>query len=141
MKKEKFVLILVATIVGLLVAGIAFYLYQTTREIPNTKIKKIAVLEPTATPKPSIFADITSPSDESVSSNALITISGKTVPNAKFIITSPIDQSSGIASSQGDFSTTINLGSDQNVLKITVIAPNGETITKTVTVTYSTQDF
>lgn len=141
MKKEKITIVIVALIVGLLFAGLAFYLYQTTKEIPTTKIRKIAVLEPTPTPKPSVFIVVSSPKNESVSDKSLITVSGKTVPNAKFIIISPIDQSSGISSPDGDFSTTINLDSDQNILRITVVAPNGEAATQSILVTYSTEQF
>lgn len=141
MKREKLILLLIAVIVGLIVAGGAFYLYQSTKEIPGTKIKKISVLEPTPTPKPSVFISLNTPANESVSSKALITVSGKTVPNSRFTIITPVDQSAGISSADGDFSTTVTLDSDQNIVRITVIAPNGETTTLTRTVTYSTENF
>ncbi len=141
MKKEKIILSIIAAGVGLLVAGVIFYLYQGTKTIPPTKIKKISILQPTPTPKPSIFISINSPQSEAVLDKKIVTVSGKTAANAKIAAIGPIDQESGIASSQGDFSMTLNLDSDQNIINVTAIAPNGETATTVITVTYSTESF
>lgn len=141
MRKEKIILLFAATLIGLLVAGVAFYIYQSTKVIPTTKIKKVSVKVPTPTPKPSIFLSISSPTPEQVFDKKVITVTGKTSPDAKIIVVGPIDQSSGTASSEGDFSTTINLDTDQNIISITAIASNGETITVKRVVTYSTENF
>jgi len=44
-------------------------------------------------------------------------------------------------SQEGDFSTTAIITSGENQITITAIAPNGEEVKKTVTVTYSTEEF
>lgn len=141
MRREKFLLLLIASTVGLLVAGVAFYIYESSKTIPTEKIKKVVKIVPTPTPKPSIYLNISSPKNELVVDKKILTVSGKTVPNSNIIVLSPIDESAGSTSSDGNFSTTVNLEDDQNIIRITAIAPNGETITEARTVTYSTESF
>ena len=141
MKKEKIILSLIAAGVGLLVAGVIFYFYQSTKTIPPTKIRKISILVPTPTPTPSVFLVLNAPANESVTDKRIVTVSGKTAPDASILIVAPVDEVSAVASSQGDFSTTINLDDGQNILTITSIAPNGETAKLERVVTFSTEDF
>ncbi len=141
MKKEKIILFLVASGIGLLAAGIIFYFYESSRTIPTTKIKKISTLVPTPTPKPSIYLNISAPTNEEVTDKRILIVSGKTLPGAKIVVLSPINLSSGISSSDGNFSMTINLDNDQNIIRVTTIANNGETVSQTRIVTYSTENF
>ena len=141
MKKEKIILFLIVILVALIVAGVGFYIYESTKTIPSTKIKKVAVLVPTPTPKPSIFISVSSPSNEQVFDKKIITVSGKTIANSTVFALSPVDEESGLSTADGDFSMTLNIDDDQNVIEVTSIAPNGETATKTLVVTYSTESF
>jgi len=141
MKKEKILLLLIASVVGLIVAGIGFYIYESSKNIPTEKIKKVAVIAPTPTPKPSIYLNVASPKNELVTDKRILTVSGKTIPNSNIIVLSPIDESAGTASSDGNFSLTVNLSDDQNIIRITAIAPNGETISEIRIVTFSTENF
>lgn len=122
-------------------AGIIFYIYESSKNIPSTKIKKIAVILPTPTPKPTIYLNISSPKNELVTDKRILTVSGKTLPNANIIALSPIDESAGTVSSDGNFSLTLNLDDDQNIIRVTAIAPNGETTSEARIVTYSTENF
>lgn len=141
MKKEKILLLLIASVVGLLVAGIVFYIYESSKTIPPGEIRRVTTTASTPTPKPSIYLNISAPKNELVVDNRILTVSGKTIPNSNIIVLSPIDESAGTASSDGNFSTTVNLEDDQNIIRITAIAPNGETITEARTVTFTTEDF
>lgn len=141
MKTEKIVLSFIAILGGLLVAGIVFYIYQTTRTIPSSKIKPITITIPTPTPKPSIFLSIISPNDESVVNNKTLTISGKSAPDATIAIISENFGQVVSPAPNGDFSTTVTLGNGSNVIEITAIAANGEQAKITRTVTYSLEEF
>ena len=55
MKKEKTVLSLIAITIGLLFAGVAFYIYQYTKILPPVKTKTVSVNAPTPTSKPTIY--------------------------------------------------------------------------------------
>jgi hypothetical protein len=141
MKKEKIILFLVASGIGLLAAGIIFYFYESSRTIPSTKIKKISTLVPTPTPKPSIYLNINTPTNEEVTDKRILTVSGKTLPDAKVVVLSPIDLSSGISSADGNFSMSVNIDNDQNIIRITAVSASGETVSQTRIVTYSTENF
>lgn len=141
MKKERVLLSFIATLIGILVTAIAFYLYQSTKTIPPSKIKTISVSAPTPTPKPSIFLNISKPVDESVVSKKVITISGTTTSDATVIILTPIDQEIALPTPNGDFSTTIDIDDDQNVIEIISVRTNGEEIKVQKTITFSTEEF
>ena len=142
MRKEKIVLSFIAVAIGLLVAGIAFYFYQSTKIISPSKIKQVTVATPTPTPRPSIFLSISEPLDEAVLDSRVVKISGKTTPDATIVVlTSSGDQQVLNPTTTGDFSTTVTIDSGQNLLEITAIGANGEDITVKKTVTFSTEEF
>lgn len=143
MKLEKFVLSIIGIFFGLLVAGSAFYFYQRITSHPSNK-KVISVNTekgPTPSPTPSFFVNIDSPKDESVVDNKTVTIAGKTIPTATIIVSTGSNDQVVTPSSQGDFSTTATIDTDENQIIVTAIAPSGEEVKKAITVTYSTQQF
>lgn len=141
MKKEKLVLSFVATLIGLIFAGSAFYFYESSKTTPTTSVKKISVVSPSPTPKPSIFLTIDTPLDEEVVNKKVITLSGKTSPDAIVAIISENHQDTIIPVSNGSFSTTINITDGQNLIYIIAVAPNGESVKNIITITYSTEEF
>lgn len=141
MKKEKLILSFVAVFFGLLVAGIAFYLFQTTKIVPDSATKTISLTSPTPTSSPSISLTINQPTDEEVVSNKVLVVSGKTQSNAVIVVITDSSNEVVTPSANGDFSTTVNLDDGQNILEVIAIAPNGESITSKKTITYSLEDF
>ncbi|MDP2637501.1 MAG: hypothetical protein Q8P26_00370 [Candidatus Levybacteria bacterium] len=143
MKKEKVILSFVATLFGLLVAGIAFFIFQSTKTIEptNTNSKTISITSPTPTPIPSIFLTIDRPKDEEVVSEKTIVVSGKTANNAVVVVITDSLEDVVTPSANGDFSTTAILGKDQSVIEIIAISPNGESIRTKRTITYSQEEF
>lgn len=141
MKKERVLLSFIATLIGILVTAVVFYLYQSTKVVPPSKIKTISVSAPTPTPKPSIFLNILKPADESIVGKKVITVSGTTTPDATIIILTPIDQEIALPTSKGDFSTTVDIDDDQNIVEIISVRPNGEELIIQKTVTFSTEEF
>lgn len=141
MSKEKVVLSFIAVVLGILVTGVAFYLYQATKVVSPSKIKTIKTLSPSPMPKPSIYLTIKEPEDEKVVGKKVVTVSGTTAKDATIIVLSPVDQDVIKPAATGDFSTTINIDDGQNNIEITAISPNGEETKVTRTVTFSTEEF
>jgi hypothetical protein len=141
MKKEKLILSFVAIFFGLLVAGIAFYLFQTTKTVPNTNAKTISFVSPSPTSSPSISLTLDQPKDEEVVDSKVLIVSGKTQSNAVVVVTTDSSEDVVTPSENGGFSTTVNLDDGQNMLEVTSIAPNGESVTVKKTVTYSQEEF
>jgi hypothetical protein len=141
MKKEKLILFSVAVLFGLLVAGLAFYLYQTTKVVPESNTKIISFTSPTPTGLPSISLTLDRPKDEEVVNSKVLIVSGKTASNAVVAVITDSSEDVITPSANGDFSTTVNLDNDQNILEVTAIAPNGESTTIKRTVTYSQEEF
>lgn len=141
MKTEKLILSFIATIFGLLVAGIVFYIFQATKTITPGNTKTISFTSPTPTPVPSVFLTVDRPKDEEVVNSKILVVSGKTTSNAVVIVITDSSEDVITPSLSGDFSTTVNLSEDQNVLEIIAIAPNGESIRIKKTVTYSQEEF
>jgi hypothetical protein len=141
MKQERVILSFIMVIIGLLVAGVAFYIYQGTKTI---KAPRTTILTATPTPNPvtnSTYLNIISPTDESITDKKTITVSGKTTPNSTIVITTNSDQEIVEPSGQGDFSTAMTLASGANLIRITVFGSDGQTTSAQRTVTYSTEDF
>ena len=141
MKTEKFILSFIATVFGLLVAGLAFYLFQATKTVTPNNTKTVSFISPTPTPLPSIFLTVDRPKDEEVVVNKVEIVSGKTTSNAVVIVITETSEDVMAPAENGDFSTTVNLNEGQNVLEVISIARNGESIRIKKTVTYSQEEF
>ena len=142
MKQERVILSFIMVLIGLLVAGVAFYLYQGTKTIPASKLKPVSITNPTPTPSSSsTYLSVQNPTDESVANNKILTVSGKTTPDATVIVLTSADQKVVQPSNEGDFSTTISLSDGQNLIKIIAISADGQSATVQKTVTYSTENF
>jgi len=141
MKTEKIVISFIAVFVGILVAGIAFYIYQSSKIVSPSKTKTVAITPPTPTPKATIYLSLSEPSDGEVFDKKIITVAGKTVPGSLIIISTDISDQVVSPSSTGDFSTTATIDDGGNTLHVTAIAPNGEQTAQLRTVTFSTENF
>jgi hypothetical protein len=141
MKQERVILSFIMVLIGLLVAGAAFYFYQSTKTLPEKSSVATDVTKATPTPAPTIFLTINQPANESVVSNKTLIISGKTSPNATVLLITDSGQEAFTPSSQGDFSTTITLDNGQNIITIEAVLGNGEIASTQRVVTYSTESF
>ncbi len=141
MKQERVILSFIMVIIGLLVAGVAFYIYQGTKSVPTSKT---SILIPSPTPTPittSVYLNVDSPTDESVVDNKTVTVSGKTTPDATIVIITNSDQKVIVPSGVGDFSTTIIITDGTNLIRITAFGSDGQSETIQKTITYSIEDF
>lgn len=140
MKTEKLILSFIATFLGLLVAGAAFYAFQATKTVPKIS-KVVSIVSPSPTPLPSIFLTVNRPEDEGVVDNKTLVISGKTTSKAVVVVIGDSYEDVVTPSENGNFSTTVTLNNGQNLIEIIAIAPNGESATIKKTVTYSQEEF
>jgi hypothetical protein len=144
MKVEKLILSLVAIIVGLIAAGIAFYLYQMTKTLPPSKDQNITI-KPKTTRAPSPnnenFLTIENPKNEEVFDKKTITISGKTTPKSNIIVSTENNDQVVVPSETGEFTLTQSIDDGTNIIQITAVFPNGEEKKVTRTITYSTENF
>ncbi|MCL5438731.1 MAG: hypothetical protein M1268_01940 [Patescibacteria group bacterium] len=141
MKTEKIVLSFIAVAVGIIAAGIAFYLYQSTKTVKVTKMVSITPPQSAPTQKLTNYLTVDSPKDEEVVDKRTITVSGKTMPDDVIVISAPGNDLVIRPAQNGNFTTTLTIQEDENSIEITSIAPNGEQVTVTKTVTYSTENF
>lgn len=141
MKQERVILSFIMVVIGLLVAGVAFYIYQGTKTIPVSKTT-VSVATPTPTPiGASVYLNVNAPANESVTDNKTVTVSGKTTPDATIVIMTNSDQKVVQPSGQGDFSTTVVIANGANLIRVTAFGSDGQSETIERTITYSTEDF
>jgi hypothetical protein len=141
MKTEKVVLSFIAVLLGLVVAGIAYFVYQSTKSIPSSKIPTITIAQPSPTPQSSVILSVDQPTDNAVVTSRTLTINGKTNPDATIILTTSSDDQIVTPASNGNYSVTTTIASGENQILVTAIGSNGEETSKKITITYSTEDF
>lgn len=144
MKTEKVVLSIIAVLVGLIAAGIAFYFYQMTKIVPEQKAKPVAVAPnntPTPTPDTSNLISVATPSDEQVFDKKVITLTGKTSPNATIVVSSDTGDDVVTPAKNGNFSLSHTISDGTSIIEIIAIFANGEEKKVTRTVTFTTEKF
>jgi hypothetical protein len=142
MKQERVILSFIMVLIGLLVAGALFYFYQSTKKVSPSAINIITASKtPTPTPQSKIYLTLNQFADEQVVSDKTFKISGQTNPNATIIVVTQNGQDVLQPTSLGNFSTTITLSDDQNIVQIISVLPGGEITSVQRTVTYSTEAF
>ena len=141
MKKEKIILSFTAALIGILVAGASFFIYQSTRKVDTSDIKKITIGKVAPSPASSVFLTVERPRDEEVVDKRVITVTGKTIPEAKIVILTQTTEEAGVAASNGNFSMEITLDKNENIIEISAIAPNGEIAKVKKVVIFTTESF
>lgn len=141
MKQERVVLSFIMVLIGLVVAGGAFFFYQSTNSKTSSDLKDQVNVSPTPVLASGFFLKVNSPKDESLADRKTITVSGKTTPDATVVILTISTHEVVSPSRQGDFSTNITIDDGPNYIKIQAIAPNGEIQTVERVVSYTTEDF
>lgn len=142
MKAEKVIISFIAVVVGILAAGVAFYLYQSTKTVDVPKTPQSPITKsPAPTSENSFFLTIDSPKDEDVIERKTITISGKTTEDATVIVSSQLNDIVITPSRTGAFTTTTAIEDGASKIEILAIAPNGEEKKEIRTITFSTENF
>jgi hypothetical protein len=143
MKAEKVILSFVAVFVGLVAAGVAFYLYQTTKIIPDeTKpaATKVAY-QPTSGPTNTDVFTLDTPQDEQVFDKNLVNIKGTAIKGATVTVSTDDTDQVVQPADNGDFTLTQTIPDGTSVMEFTVIFPDGTQKKIDRTVTFSTENF
>lgn len=141
MKSEKIILAFIGVVIGLIFAGAGFYIYQTTKTLPDSVSKVINTKKATPTPNSDFFLAISEPENELVVNKKVVTVSGKTIPEAVVSIVTDNSQEVVKPTRMGDFKTTITIGNGENIIMITSISPDGVSKTEERVVSFSTEEF
>lgn len=144
MKAEKVILSFVAVLIGLIAAGIAFYLYQATRTVPTSQTKPVEITSsPTKAPttdKDHIL-QVDNPKDEGVFNKRQVTVSGKTAAGTTLVVSTEDGDDVVKPASNGDFTLNITIPTGTSVIQINAIFPDGTEKKEVRTVTFSTENF
>lgn len=141
MNKEKLVLSIVAILLGLFVAGGAFYIFQMTKQIDEPLQAPTPTLTPTKPQESNNLLTVNEPKDEQVFDKRIINIKGETKPDATIIVSSASTDEVIVPNQNGQFSLTHTLEDGINILKITAIFQDGTETSITRTVSSTTEEF
>ena len=144
MKAEKVILSFVAVFVGLLAAGVAFYLYQTTRTIPEEKPQPLGTntqMRVSPTPQDTNILTIDSPKDEEVSDKKVITVKGKTTKGTTVTVSTQDSDQIVKPADNGEFTFTQTIPDGTSIIQFSAIFPDGQEKKVLKTVTFSTESF
>lgn len=143
MNKEKIVLSIIAILLGLFVAGGAFYIFQMTRSINEPE--PIKSVSPSSTPtqitQNGNFLIIDSPKNEEVFDKRIIDIKGKTTKGATIIISTESVDQVVTPNTNGNFTLTLTLEDGLSIIKFTAVFVDGSEQSITRTVTTTTEEF
>ncbi|MCL5090899.1 MAG: hypothetical protein M1514_02720 [Patescibacteria group bacterium] len=138
MKKEVLLSILIGFGIGLIAT---FGLYNARKSIQTANQIESPLADnsssPTSTPV-SPALSLISPMDESLVNDSKITLSGICPPSSWVAIITEKGEKIIQADKKGNFETEVNLVSGENEIEVNSVSENGDTITKTITVVYST---
>jgi len=142
MKAEKVILSFVAVFVGLIAAGVAFYLYQSTKIIPSQKQPSANVLSsPTPSSNDNDVFSVDSPQNEQVFDKKLITIKGTAVKGVLITVSTTDGDQVVQPADNGDFTLTQTIPDGTSMLELSAIFPDGTQKKIDRTVTFSTENF
>ncbi|HWY80186.1 MAG TPA: hypothetical protein VNW29_07550 [Candidatus Sulfotelmatobacter sp.] len=144
MKAEKVILSFVAVFVGLIAAGVAFYLYQSTKVIPSDQTKpttkQIGQAPSPINSNTDIFT-VDTPQDEQVFDKKLLSIKGTTVKGATITISTADSDQVVQPADNGTYTLTQTIPDGTSVIEFTAIFPDGSQKKIDRTVTFSTENF
>lgn len=140
MKKEMLISVLVGLVFGLIIVY-GVYTAQNSLNEPSQNIEEL-----TASPSP-VESDnpntdqlsIYSPENESIVNQSATTVSGSTLSKNYVVIFINDTEFITTSDESGHFSIEGELELGSNIIQVTVITPDGETITQERTVVYTTQ--
>lgn len=140
-KKEATVAVIIGLIIALIVTGgvlRARHAIQSIKLPTKDSIKKNDNTNTTAKSQ-ELFIDLTTP-DNSVTSDAKITLSGKTLPSTYIAILGEKGEYLIVPNELGSFSQEIALVKGANTIRVSIFQNNGNKVEKTVNAVYTTAE-
>jgi len=140
MRAEKVILSIAGIFIGVVVAAVVFYIYQTTKSISPSSIKTITITKSPVNPSP-VMLSVDSPTDGDVVTSRVLQVSGKTDPTATIIITTDSGDTTVYPTTDGNFSASITIDSGENRIFISAITPDGKETQKSYMVSQTQEKF
>lgn len=143
MRKEVLIAIVIGFALGLI---ITYGVWTANKALKETAPKKEAPAQkteeqlPTPTSTPQDLLIITSPEDNFLSNKEKIDVSGKTFPQATVVILYEEGEKIIEADEEGNFQSEITLVGGTNEITISTYDKDGNEVSKTLTVVYSTAE-
>lgn len=134
-QSKAFLVIAIVTGAGLL--SLPFMLSQINRSEPVTNTETQATTP--APPVQPFILTIESPTDETVVTNNIVTIKGKTLPNITVMYYTETDDGTLESDVNGNFEATLTLVDGINTLTIMAFAENGEEKSVTLSIIYDSE--
>lgn len=141
MKKERVILSFIALLIGLVVAGSAFYLYDRAKAQEGDSDQSTVILPTPAPNEDGNLLVIDKPQNEDVISSRSVTVTGNTLPDTYVVAQSLSEEQVAKSSSNGSFQFTLDIEDGLNIISITAIFSDGTQKTEKRVITYSTEDF
>lgn len=141
MKKERVILSFIALLIGLVVAGSAFYLYEKSKSDGNDSPQTTVVLPTPSPAEEGNLLVIDKPKNEDVITSRSVTVSGSTLPETYVIAQSLSEEQVAKSSQNGSFQFTLDIEDGLNVISVTAVYSDGTQKTEKRVITYSTEDF
>lgn len=142
MKKERVILSFIALLIGLAVAGGAFYVFQQMQtsdgEVKNDTV--VSIPDPTPVDSSHLLS-IEKPKNEEVISSQTVSVSGKTLPDTVLVVQTDSGEDVARSSSNGSFQFSIDVDDGVNVFNVTALFADGTQKSELRTITYSEEDF
>lgn len=146
MKKEVFFAIFLGFVLGLI---ITFGIWTANKSLKQANVAVVnpqssTSATPAASPVPSqpistLALSFTSPEDESLVSKSTVVVEGKTAPNSVVALYYDLGDQFVSSDSAGKFTATVPLDTGYNFITATAYDDHGNTATKDLTITYTTQ--
>lgn len=140
--KERLVIIIIAIVAGLFITSAGFFIYQATKKTADTPGQNIGGnAAPTPAPEDSLYVKISEPADELITNKRTLQIKGATNPTNTIVVSTNQEDITAKPTNDGQFSVTIEIDAGANIVITRAIAPNGDSVEDTRTITYSSEEF
>lgn len=139
--RERVIIAFIAVVLGLLITSAGFFLYESTRIVPQEKKEEQKVKAPKPAPESLLFLTIDEPKDEALVTKRTIQVKGKTNKDSTIVISSNQEDVVVTPAENGQFSATLTIDAGTNKLITQAISPKGEEKIDERIVTFSTEEF
>jgi hypothetical protein len=142
MKKEIIIAIIIGFALGLLITFGIWTANKAIKNKPTTPAEETDLITPTEpTPAATEFSlTIISPEDDSLINTNKVELKGSTVANALIVIAEENGEKIIEADEEGSFATELVLIAGTNEIKITAFNSEGDEVSKTLSLVYSTKE-
>lgn len=140
MRKEVILAIIIGFGLGLVITFGIWTANKAIKETAPTKEAPLEEAEPTATPAPEVSLTVLSPQNNTVYDEETLTVSGQSAKEAIIVIIYEEGEKILEADENGNFETEIDLIGGENLVEIAAYDLEGNEVSQTFTVVYSTAE-